>query len=159
MKEKIKNAFSALGFELEELEKFGCRFLYEGSNYLWIYSDDDDDFLSFALPGVLDLENVDEMISYKVMDYLNSTLKYVKVNKLYDGMWFFYERELVDDEDLERIISRMISHLYNAMDILHKILKKFSAGNDEDSVDSFVDDFLDIENIEIANDDYSINDN
>lgn len=150
MKEKIKNAFEALGFELEELDDFGCKFQYEGSNYLWMYCDNDDEFLNISLPGVLDLEKVDEMLFYKLMEHLNGTLKYVKVNMLHDSMWFFYERELIGDEDLERVIPRMISHLYHAMDMLHKGFEKCSSDEDDDELDSSV---VEVEDAEIINDD------
>jgi hypothetical protein len=49
------------------------------------------------------------------MDKLNSTLKYVKANKLGDSMWMFYERELYGGEDWEKLVSRMILHLEAAM--------------------------------------------
>lgn len=153
MKEKIKNAFEALGFELEELDDFGCKFQYEGSNYLWMYCDNDDEFLNISLPGVLDLEKVDEMLFYKLMDHLNGTLKYVKVNMLHDSMWFFYERELMGDEDLERIIPRMISHLYHAMDMLHKGIEKRSADDNDDSTNSTTEDVVEVEDAEIISDD------
>lgn len=146
MRENIKNAFETLGFELEELDDFGCKFEYEGSNYLWMYCDNDDDFLNIALPGVLDLEKTDEMLFYKLMDHLNGTLKYVKVNMLYDSMWFFYERELLGNEDLERVIPRMISHLYHAIEMLHK-------GLEECSTDASQEDSIVIEDADIVNDD------
>lgn len=146
MRENIKNAFETLGFELEELDDFGCKFGYEGSNYLWMYCDNDDDFLNIALPGVLDLEKTDEMLFYKLMDHLNGTLKYVKVNMLYDSMWFFYERELLGNEDLERVIPRMISHLYHAIEMLHK-------GLEECSTDASQEDSVVIEDADIVNDD------
>lgn len=150
MKEKIKNAFAELGFDLEELEDFGCKFEYEGFNFLWMYCDNDDDFLNISLPGVLDLEKMDEGSWYKLMDHLNSTLKYIKVYKLRDSMWFFYERELMGDEDLERLISRMISHLYNAMDMMHKVLEKCSSNDNDDENDNSV---VDVEDEEVISDD------
>ena len=146
MRENIKNAFETLGFELEELDDFGCKFEYEGSNYLWMYCDNDDDFLNIALPGVLDLEKTDEMLFYKLMDHLNGTLKYVKVNMQHDSMWFFYERELLGNEDLERVIPRMISHLYHAIEMLHK-------GLEECSTDASQEDSIVIEDADIVNDD------
>lgn len=148
MKEKIKNAFEALGFELEQLDDIGCKFQYEGSDYLWMYSDDDDDFLNISLPGVLDLDKVDEMFFYKLMDHLNGTLKYVKVNMLQESMWLFYERELMEDEDLERVISRMVSHLYHAMDMLYKNIEKCSS-DDSDNDNSVAE----VEDAEVIGDD------
>ena len=46
MKEKILDAFKALGFEMEELEGFGYGFEYEGKHFLYMYNEDDEDFLN-----------------------------------------------------------------------------------------------------------------
>lgn len=153
MKTKIKNAFEALGFELEELEGLGCRFEYEGSTYLWMYDDNDEEFLNITLPGVLDLEKDNEMIFYKLLDYLNSTLKYIKANTLHDSLWFFYERELIGDENLERVISRMVSHLYHAIDTLHKGLEECSSDDYDSSVES-LDDYVEILDDEQIDDEF-----
>lgn len=111
MKEKILEAFKALGFEIEELEGFGYGFEYEGKHFLYMYNEDDEDFLNIALPAVLDMDDENNMGFYQVMDKINGTLKYVKANKLNDSMWLFYDRELFGGEDLKQILSRMILHL------------------------------------------------
>ena len=87
------------------------------------------DFLSIALPGVLDLEN--DTTFFQVMDKLNGTLKYVKGYKLNDSMWLFYERELFGGEDLTQVISRMILHLEAALMFLHRAM---ADSDDSDSV-------------------------
>ena len=46
MKEQILDAFKALGFEMEEMEGLGYGFQYEGKHYLYVYNEDDDDFLN-----------------------------------------------------------------------------------------------------------------
>ncbi len=102
MKEKILDAFKALGFEMEELEAFGYGFEYEGKHFLYMYNEDDEDFLNLALPAVLDMDDEDNVGFYQVMDKINGTLKYVKANKLNDSMWLFYERELFGGEDLKQ---------------------------------------------------------
>ena len=70
------------------------------------------DILYKLLDG-FDVEINDENIhaAHLLMDKLNSTLKYVKANKLGDSMWLFYERELYGGEDFEKLLSRMILHL------------------------------------------------
>jgi hypothetical protein len=45
------------------------------------------------------------------MNKINSTLKYIKAYELGKSIWLFYERELFGDEDLMKVISRMILHL------------------------------------------------
>ena len=111
MKEKILDAFKALGFEMEDMEGLGYGFEYEGKHFLYMYNEDDEDFLNLALPAVLDIDDENNVAFYQVMDKINGTLKYVKANKLNDSMWLFYERELFDGEDLKQILSRMILHL------------------------------------------------
>ena len=97
------NAFKALGFEMEDLEELGYSFDYEGLHFL-LMNNKDEDFLSIAIPAVFDKSNSDELEFYKVMDKLNATLKYVKVNELSNSMWFFYEREVSEDDDFEKIL-------------------------------------------------------
>ena len=110
MKEQILNTFAAMGFQLEEMEGFGYGFRYEGINYLYMPNDDDEDFLNIAVPAIVEINDENAHAAHMLMDKLNSTLKYVKANKLGDSMWLFYERELYGGED-----SRMILHLEAAL--------------------------------------------
>ena len=138
MKEKILDAFKALGFEMEELEGFGYGFEYEGKHFLYMYNEDDEDFLNLALPAVLDIDDENNVAFYQVMDKINGTLKYVKANKLNDSMWLFYERELFDGEDLKQILSRMILHLEAAMSFYRNAMAniKNELGNSDDDTPS-----------------------
>ena len=122
MKEKILDAFKALGFEMEELEGMGYGFQYEGKHFLYMYNEDDEDFLNVSLPGVLDIDDENNTTFYQVMDKLNGTLKYVKAYKLNDSMWLFYERELFGGEDLKQVLSRMILHLEAALMFLRRAM-------------------------------------
>ena len=115
MKEQILNVFETLGFQLEEMEGFGYGFCYEGINYLFMPNEDDEEFLNIAIPAILEINEDNAHAAHMLMDKLNSTLKYVKANKLGDSMWLFYERELYGGEDLEKLVSRMILHLEAAM--------------------------------------------
>ena len=56
MKEKILAAFENLGFNLEDTDSLGYSFNYEGINYLYMYNEDDEDFLNISVPGIYDLE-------------------------------------------------------------------------------------------------------
>ena len=129
MKEKILDAFKALGFEMEDMEGLGYGFEYEGKHFLYMYNEDDEDFLNIALPAVLDMDDENNMGFYQVMDKINGTLKYVKANKLNDSMWLFYERELFGGEDLKQILSRMILHLEAGL----MFLRRAMASSEEDS--------------------------
>lgn len=131
MKEKILEAFKALGFEVEDLE-IGYGFQYEGKHYLYMPNDEDEDFLNISLPAVLDIDDENNVTFYQLMDKINGTLKYVKANKLNDSMWLFYERELFGGEDLKQILSRMILHLEAGL----MFLRRAMASSEEDSDDA-----------------------
>lgn len=106
MKEKILDAFKNLGFEMEDLEELGYGFEYEGIHYLWM-ANNDEDFLNIAVPAIFDMADTNELEFYQVMDKLNSTLKFIKVNELGNSMWMFYERELFGGEDFEQLLPRI----------------------------------------------------
>jgi len=131
MKEKIFETLRTMGFEVEEIEEFGYGFQYEGKNYLYMPNDEDEDFLCISIPAVMDCEDVSNEVFYQLMDKLNSTLKYVKANKLGDSMWLFYERELYGDEDLEKMLALMILHLEAGITFFRNLIT--SAINDDDS--------------------------
>lgn len=141
MKEQILDAFKALGFEMEEMEGLGYGFQYEGKHYLYMYNEDDEDFLNISIPAVLDLDDENNVGFYQVMDKLNGTLKYVKANKLNDSMWLFYERELFGGEDLKQVLSRMILHLEAGCYFLHRAMESSDDGSDtvSDETDSDTD--------------------
>ena len=138
MKEKILNVFETLGFQLEEMEGFGYGFRYEGINYLFMPNEDDEEFLNIAIPAILEINEDNVHAAHMLMDKLNSTLKYVKANKLGDSMWLFYERELYGGEDLEKLVSRMILHLEAAMNFYRNAMAniKNELGNSDDDTPS-----------------------
>ena len=118
MKEKILEAFRDLGFKLEEEEGMGYCFNYEGLNLLYMYNENDEEFLTIALPGIVEVED-DKMLQIcALLEKINSTLKYIKAYMLGNSVWLFYERELIEQReqsrissDLMTVISRMILHL------------------------------------------------
>ena len=135
MKELILNTFAAMGFQLEEMEGFGYGFRYEGINYLYMPNDDDEDFLNIAVPAIVEINDENIHAAHLLMDKLNSTLKYVKANKLGDSMWLFYERELYGGEDFEKLLSRMILHLEAALNFYRNAM-----ANIKEELDSTDDD-------------------
>lgn len=135
MKEQILNTFAAMGFQLEEMEGFGYGFRYEGINYLYMPNDDDEDFLNIAVPAIVEINDENVHAAHMLMDKLNSTLKYVKANKLGDSMWMFYERELYGGEDFEKLLSRMILHLEAALNFYRNAM-----ANIKEELDSTDDD-------------------
>jgi hypothetical protein len=129
MKEQILNVFATLGFQLEEMEGFGYGFQYEGINYLFMPNEDDEEFLNISVPAILEINDDNIHAALMLMDKMNSTLKYVKANKLNDSMGLFYERELFGGEDLKQILSRMILHLEAGL----MFLRRTMASSEEDS--------------------------
>lgn len=138
MKEKILDTFKALGFEMKELEGFGYSFEYEGRSYLYLPNEDDEDFLSVSLPAIWDNDEEKDVNFYQVMDKLNGTLKYVKVNKFNGSMWLFYERELLENEDLKRLLSHMIFHLESGYVFFRKV--KTASQRENDAASDVTDD-------------------
>ena len=111
MKEKILEAFAELGFQLEQMDDFGYGFSYEGTNFIFMPNSDDEEFLNICVPGIYDLDEESPLTFIELLNKINSTLKYIKAYELGKSIWLFYERELFGDEDLAKVISRMILHL------------------------------------------------
>lgn len=152
MKEKILEAFRDLGFKLEETEGMGYNFNYEGLNLLYMYNENDEEFLNIALPGIVEVEE-DRMLQIcALLEKINSTLKYVKAYMLGNSVWLFYERELFGKEDLITVISRMILHLEAGLVFARKAMTEI----EETMADNSSDDANDSEEImaeEIVGDD------
>ena len=129
MKENVLETLKAMGFEIDELP-FGYGFEYEDRHYLFLPNANDESFLSIALPAVLDIDDEENAGNYRVMDRLNSGVKYVKASRVHDSVWLFYERELFGNEDMEQLLSAMIVALDAAINILHGSM------NDDDDDDS-----------------------
>lgn len=148
MKEKILEAFKALGFVMEYAEGLYYAFQYEGKHFLYLYDEDDEDFLDIAIPGVLDIDDIDDAEFYQLMDKLNDTMRYVKAYKANDSMWLFYERELFGGEDLQQVISNMIQHLDASFAFLRETMN--SSEEYDDNTDDDTDNDTDSEDKEDA---------
>lgn len=131
MKEKILEAFAELGFQLEQMDDFGYGFSYEGTNFIFMPNADDEEFLNICVPGIYDLEEESPLLFIELMNKINSTLKYIKAYELGKSIWLFYERELFGDEDLAKVISRMILHLEAGLMFSRKAMAVIKS-NDED---------------------------
>lgn len=122
MKEKVLEAFSELGFKLEPMDDIGYGFRYEGTNYLYMPIENDNDFLNIAVPGIYSLDETGEQTLNELIAKINTSIKYVKSYLWGDSVWLFYERELLEGEDLKEIISRMILHLEAALSFARQIM-------------------------------------
>ena len=141
MKEKILEAFAELGFKLEQMDDFGYGFSYEGTNFIFMPNADDEEFLNICVPGIYDLEEESPLTFIELMNKINSTLKYIKAYELGKSIWLFYERELFGDEDLAKVISRMILHLEAGLMFSRKAMAEIKSnagdkGEDNDIVES-----------------------
>lgn len=136
MKEKILAAFENLGFNLKDTESFGYSFNYEGINCLYMYNEDDENFLNISVPGIYDLEENNKEKYEELKEKINSTLKYIKAYTLGDSLWLFYERELLDNDDLEEVIRRMILHLTAALMFARDAIEKMDNGESDDDNDN-----------------------
>ena len=141
MKEKILEAFAELGFQLEQMDDFGYGFSYEGTNFIFMPNSDDEEFLNICVPGIYDLEEESPLTFIELMNKINSTLKYIKAYELGKSIWLFYERELFGDEDLAKVISRMILHLEAGLMFSRKAMAEIKSnaedkGEDNDIVES-----------------------
>lgn len=101
MKEKILEAFARLGFCLEKSDDVGYEFEYEGMTLLYLCNEDDEDFLTIALPGFYEYDEENVATYCALSEKINASLKYVKAFTPGHSMWLCYERELFGGEDLE----------------------------------------------------------
>ena len=135
MKEQILEAFRDLGFKLEEDEGMGYSFNYEGLNLLYMYNENDEEFLNIALPGIVEVESDNMLQICALLEKINSSLKYVKAYMLGNSVWLFYEREILGEEDLMTVISRMILHLEAGLAFARKAMTEIEETMTNDSSD------------------------
>lgn len=136
MKEKILAAFENLGFNLEDNESLGYHFYYEGINFLYMYNEDEEDFLNISVPSIYDFEKDNKEKYEELKEKINSTLKYVKAYTLGDSLWIFYERDLLGNEDLEEVIRHMILHLAAALMFARDSIEKIDNGESDEGSDN-----------------------
>ena len=136
MKEKILAVFENLGFNLEDIESLGFSFNYEGINYLYMYNEDDENFLNISVTSIYDLEKDNKEKYEELKEKINSTLKYVKAYTLGDSLWIFYERDLLGNEDLEEVIRHMILHLAAALMFARDSIEKIDNGESDEGSDN-----------------------
>lgn len=101
-----------------------------------MYNEDDEDFLNISVPGIYDLEEDNKENYDALKEKINSTLKYVKAYTLGKGLWLFYERDLLGNEDLEEVIRRMILHLAAALMFARDSIEKIDNDESEEGSDN-----------------------
>lgn len=131
MENKIKAAFEALGLQLKKGAETIYEFQYEGSTMLWLQSDDKN-FLNIARPSIHPSDIPDELTLLRTVDKFNSKIKYIKATNSGGAIWLYYERELMEDEDLYAIIRAMVCHIDFSKVALASIFKRICDGEDVD---------------------------
>ena len=128
--------FAELGFKLEQMDDLGYEFSYEGTNFIFMPSADDEDFLNICVPGIYDLEEESPLTFIELMNKINSTLKYIKAYELSKSIWLFYERELLGNEDLVKVISHMILHLEAGLMFSRKAVAEIKSNEEDNGEDN-----------------------
>lgn len=139
MKERILEALKDLGFITEYAEGFGYSFGYEGSSYLYIPIDDDDEFLNISIPGICDVDKDNPEATNALVNKINSTLKYVKSYVIGDTVWLFYERELLEDDDLKMVLSHMIVRLDTSLFHARRMMSEAATTDEGDDGEEITD--------------------
>lgn len=160
MKEKILATFSNLGFIMTPTnDEKVYRFSYEGVNLLYLYNETDEDFLSIAVPGIMEVTDSNMMYVLLLMEKINNSLKYIKSYLVNDEIWLFYEHELFGGEDFMNVIPAMIIQLERALQhsrrLMYAVAEELKDGSDDNS-DSDGDNHSDVdvtENTDSQNDD------
>ena len=133
MKKKILKAFKALGFIMEDLDGgYYYGFEYEAKHFLYIYNENDENFLTIACPTKSGKDDMGELKFYQLMDKVNFTLKYIKAYTQEGNIWLYYERDIYEEDNIEKVIERMIPRLEAGFDFIRRELKDSDNDNDTD---------------------------
>ena len=148
MKEKVLETLKKLGFVTIEIDNYHM-FEYEGKGYLYSVDDNDDSFLSFAIPNIMNAESDDEeeyddnfSEMLRVECEVNSKVKYVKALIVKDSLWLACEREVYAEENYEQLVPMMILRLFKAAEFVRE---EFAKSQLEAELDAAEDDSTDDE--------------
>ena len=146
MKEKVLETLKKLGFVTIEIDNYHM-FEYEGKGYLYSVDDNDDSFLSFAIPNIMNAESDDEeeyddnfSEMLRVECEVNSKVKYVKALIVKDSLWLACEREVYAEENYEQLVPMMILRLFKAAEFVRE---EFAKSQLEAELDAAEDDASD----------------
>lgn len=146
MKEQVLETLKKLGFVTIEVDD--CHlFEYEGKGYLYSVDDNDDSFLSFAIPNVMNAESDDEeehddkfAEMLRIESEVNSKVKYIKAVIVNDSLWLACEREVYAEEDYERLLPMMILRLFKASEYVRQELGRMQHDVEPEIVEDDADD-------------------
>lgn len=141
MKEQVLETLKKLGFVTIEVDD--CHlFEYEGKGYLYSVNDNDDSFLSFAIPNVMNAESDDEeehddkfAEMLRIESEVNSKVKYIKAVIVNDSLWLACEREVYAEENYERLLPMMIMRLFKVAEFVRQELVKLQRDTELETVE------------------------
>lgn len=135
MKEKILQTLRELGFICEFVDDLGYDFSYESTHYLYLPNDKDEKFLNICIPVIADMDSNNLLASYQMVDKLNHELKYTKAYVVSGKVWLFYERELLENDDLADVLAGMILCLDGCLHFAHHLYRQAGMPIDQDEED------------------------
>lgn len=138
-KEIILDQLKAMGFEPIELDDVGCVFKYEGTNYLYMPDDDDEQFLRIVIPHLFEVTDENRVAVLEAMHETDLMLKYAKVCIMYENaVWVIYEHRLNFTENLPELLEHIIRVLEAAAHVFYKKINGEDVmGRSEEAEDSF----------------------
>lgn len=116
MKEKVLEAFSELGFNLEKRESY-YMFPYGEMTFMYIPEEDDPNFLGIYAPLPCEYGEDDLPLLHEKIDEINSSRKYMKVFMGQKTLFFAAEQMIFESENLQGEISKMVVLLAETVDI------------------------------------------
>lgn len=148
MQSKVLETLDKLGFKTEELENNVYSFNYENTKLLFFPKGLECEMLLFCVPGIFYINEESLWISAVLMEKINNEINFIKSYMLDEHLALFYEREMIDNADLEETIIRMVIHLHKAQELAlfyaEELMEKFGPKNNtaSDEEDDWDDDEL-----------------
>lgn len=133
---------------LEQLKKMGfdpidaneCSYIFQCQDiaYLLSFDEDDDTFISFSIPHVLEITDENKLAALESACEVSRLIRYSKLTMVNDYIWVVYEYKLLGDTDFEKLIEHMIHVLKMTFVIFLKMMRygDLSFLDDDDNDDS-----------------------
>lgn len=132
MEKKILETMLELGFNVEQVEKDLFLFQYEGLKFLYMQSMLKNEMLTFSIPCIYQVTPKNIWVVPLLTEKINRDASFVKAYMYEDYVSLFYEREVLENENLEEIISRMVVHLYSTKTMADFYIEEFEKKYAED---------------------------
>lgn len=123
-REKIIEAFEELGFHLGQIvESEWLGFSFEGNKYMYLSDNEEEEYLSISIPYIYELKDDNFNKFVKLEEWINYASKCVKASNRDNSLWLFYERKLLNEEDLKLVISHMVMSLDYVLYTAHRFIE------------------------------------